>query len=56
MSAYLKAFVGAVVAGLTALQAAFDDGGVTAQEGIGAAIAFFIALGVIWAVPNTPTE
>lgn len=55
MSNYLKAIVGAVVAGLTALQAALDDDGITAQEGIGAAIAALVALGVVWAVPNRPS-
>lgn len=52
MTKYAKALVGAVVAGLTSLQAALDDGGITAQEGIGAAVATLVALGVVWAVPN----
>lgn len=51
---YAKAIVGAAVAGLSSLQAAMNDG-LTAQEGIGAAIATLLALGVVWAVPNTPT-
>ena len=54
MSRYLKAITGAVVAGLTSLQAALDDGGITAQEGVTAAIATLVALGLVWAVPNTP--
>lgn len=56
MSAYLKAIVGAVVAGLTALQAALDDGGITAQEGVTAAIAALVALGAVWIVPNSPGD
>ena len=52
MTRYAKAIVGALVAGLTSLQAALDDGGITAQEGVGAAIATLVALGVVWAVPN----
>jgi hypothetical protein len=54
VSRYLKAITGAVVAGLTSLQAALDDGGITAQEGVTAAIATLVALGLVWAVPNTP--
>jgi hypothetical protein len=51
---YAKAIVGALVAGLSSLQAAMDDG-LTGQEGIGAAIAALLALGVVRAVPNSPT-
>lgn len=54
MGKYAKAIVGALVAGLSSLQAALDDG-LTAQESIGAAIAALLALGVVWAVPNSPT-
>jgi hypothetical protein len=54
MTKYAKAIVGAAVAGLTSLQAALDDGGITAQEGVTAAIATLVALGLVWAVPNTP--
>lgn len=50
---YAKCLVGATITGLTALQAAFDGGGVTAEEIVGALIATFAALGAIWAVPNT---
>lgn len=55
MMKYAKAIVGAVVAGLTSLQAALDDGGITAQEGVAAAIATLGALGLVWAIPNGPT-
>lgn len=51
---YLKAVVGAVVAALTALQAALDNGGISAQEAIGAGIAALVAFSVVWAVPNAP--
>ena len=54
MQLYLKALVGALVAGLTSLQAALDNGGITAQEGVTAGIATLVALGVVWAVPNKP--
>lgn len=54
MGKYAKSIVGALVAGLSSLQAAMGDG-LTAQEGIGAAIAALLALGVVWAVPNSPT-
>lgn len=56
MAAYAKAFTAAVVAGLTAAAAGLDDGSLSAQEWIGVAIAFLVALGAVWAVPNSPTE
>lgn len=52
MTKYAKAIVGAVVAGLTSLEAALDDSGITAQEGIKAAIATAVALSLVWAIPN----
>lgn len=55
MSKYAKAVVGALVAGLTALLPKLD-GGVTAAEWVTAAVAFLVALGVVWAVPNAPAE
>ena len=51
MLKYAKAFVGAAVAGLGSLQIALD-GGITAQEWVGVAIATLVALGAVWAVPN----
>lgn len=50
-----KAIAGGLVAGLTSLQAALDDGGVTAQEWVAAGIAALVGLGVVWAVPNQPS-
>jgi hypothetical protein len=55
MSKYAKAIVGALVAGLTALLPVLD-GGVTAAEWVTAVVAFLVALGVVWAVPNAPAE
>jgi sugar phosphate permease len=55
MGKYAKAIVGALVAGLTALVPSFD-GGVTAAEWTTAVVAFLVALGVVWAVPNAPAE
>jgi hypothetical protein len=52
---YAKAIVGALVAGLTSLQASFD-GGLTAAEGVAAALAALIALGAVWAIPNTSAQ
>ena len=49
---YAKAVTAAVVAGLTALSTSLDDGALTAQEGVGVAIAFLVGLGAVWAVPN----
>jgi hypothetical protein len=54
-----KAIAGGLVAGLTSLQTALDDGGVTAVEWVSAGIAALVGLGIVWAVPNqqpsTPT-
>lgn len=55
MGKYAKAVVGALVAGLTALLPSLD-GGVTAAEWVTAVVAFLVALGVVWAVPNAPAE
>lgn len=49
---YAKAVTAAVIAGLTALVTALDDGSVTAQEGVIIAIALLTALGAVWAIPN----
>jgi len=49
---YLKAIVGALIAGLGSLSQALDDSGVTAQEWVSVAIATLVALGVVWGVPN----
>lgn len=53
MTAYLKAIVASLVAGLTALLTALDDDSVTAQEWVTAGIAALVALGAVYAVPNT---
>ena len=52
---YAKALTGAVVACLSYLQPAIDDG-LTASEGIGAAVAFLTGLAVVWAIPNKDPE
>lgn len=49
---YAKAVTGAVVAGLTALVTALDDETITNQELAIIAVAFFVALGAVWAIPN----
>lgn len=49
---YAKAVVGALVAGVGALVAALDDDVVTRAEWATVALAFLVALGAIWAVPN----
>lgn len=51
---YLKALVAAAIAGLGVLATSLDDGGLSAQEWIYAAIAFLTALGAVWATPNKP--
>ena len=56
LAPYLKAITAAIVAGLTALASALDDGTVTAQEWVWVVSAFLVALGAVWAVPNAPTN
>lgn len=50
---YMKAIVGALVAGLTALGTAMTDDAVSTAEWVGVAVATLGALGVIYATPNT---
>lgn len=59
MTAYLKAFVGAGIAGLTALGTALvpDSLGVAAvtpMEWTTVGVAALAAFGAVWAVPNKP--
>jgi hypothetical protein len=49
---YLKALVGALIAGLGSLYQAYDDGTITGQEWVAVAIATVAALGIVWGVPN----
>lgn len=49
---YAKALVAAVIAALTSLVGALDDDAVSSGEGASIALAFFVALGAVWAVPN----
>jgi hypothetical protein len=49
---YAKAVTAALVAGLTALLTALDDGAVSRSEWVTVAVAFLGALGAVWAVPN----
>jgi hypothetical protein len=51
---YLKALYGAVGAALASLSAAYIQGGghIGWQAGLAAAVSFWGALAVIWAVPN----
>lgn len=56
MTGYLKCIVAAIVAGLTTLVTALDDDAVTSVEWATIALAFFVSLGAVWAVPNTKVE
>lgn len=47
-----KAVIGGLSAGAASLVTALDDGVITTQEGITAALAVGAALGLTWAVPN----
>jgi len=53
---YAKAVIAALIAGLTAISTGLVDGGLTWSEGITAVIAFFVALGAVFTVPNRPAE
>lgn len=53
---YTKAFTAALLAGLGSLQVALVDNEVTTVEWITVAIATISALGLVYAVPNTPAK
>lgn len=55
ISKYWKAVMAAAAAGAASLVTALDDGTVTTQEGLTAAVAVLGALGLTWAVPNRQT-
>ena len=53
---YLKALIAALVAGLGVIGASLaDSSALTPQDYVSAAIAFLVALGAVFAVPNAPT-
>jgi hypothetical protein len=52
MSSYLKALVGAALAGLGSLYQALDNGEVVAQEWVAVALATLATLGAVYGVPN----
>lgn len=56
MQKYLKAIVAAVAAGAASLVTALNDGSITGQESVTAALAVLAALGITWAVPNRQPE
>ncbi|MGH3663730.1 MAG: hypothetical protein ACRDT1_01820 [Micromonosporaceae bacterium] len=49
---YLKAIVGAGVAGLSAVAAALADDSVSVKEWVAVATAALVGLGAVWGVPN----
>ena len=53
---YAKAIVGAVIAALTALSTALEDGVVSYQEWVTVALGLLTGLAVIWAVPNAAEQ
>ncbi len=56
MGRYAKAIVGALVAGLGALQTSLVDDRVTGNEWVMIASATLAALGLVWGVPNSPDK
>ena len=52
LTPYAKALIGALIAGLTAIGTALTDGGVSPAEWVAAAVAFLVALGGVYAIPN----
>lgn len=53
---YLKALIAAVVAGLSVILNSLNAGSLTARDYVAAVIAFLVALGAVFAVPNTPPK
>ncbi len=53
---YIKAILAALVAGLSALATALDNGAISAQEAVTAVIATLVALGAVYAIPNAPDD
>ena len=53
---YMKAFVGAAVAGLGALAVALEDNHVNMQEWVTVASAFMVALAAVYQVPNVKAK
>lgn len=51
-TAYIKAILAAIVAGLGALSTGLTADGISAAEGVSALSATLVALGVVYAVPN----
>ena len=58
LSPYLKAVTAALVAGGSVLATKLADdssfGDLTAADWLAGALAFLVALGAVWAVPNQP--
>jgi len=51
---YAKAVIAALIAGLTAIATGLVAGGLSWSEIVTALIAFFVALGAVFSVPNRP--
>lgn len=54
LAPYAKAIIAAIIAALTALGTGLTDGHMTAAEWVAVALSFFVALGAVYGVPNTP--
>jgi len=52
LAPYLKAVIAAAVAGLSVLITSLDQGALSAQDYLSALVAFLVALGAVWAIPN----
>lgn len=53
MTAYLKAIVAAIIAGLAVILAALEGADpLTAEDYVKAVFAFLVSLAAVWAVPN----
>jgi hypothetical protein len=53
---YAKAVTAAIVAALSALATALDDETISSQEYVTIAVAFFVALGAVWIIPNSQSS
>lgn len=56
MAEIRKAIIGSATAGLTALGTAWADGTITGLEWVGIALAVVGAFGLVYAVPNAPSQ
>lgn len=53
---YAKSLIAALIAALTALGTGLTDGSMSPAEWVAVALAFVVALGAVYSIPNAPAE